>query len=96
MSPFREITEVSSADYERAVKQLLDSHSDRPGRYESKLLEPVRGSDGEYVIDVTARFTALGGDFLVLVECKRHKRRWSALMFRCCIRRYSQLVHRKA
>lgn len=28
------------------------------------------GTDGDYVIDITARFSALGASFLVLVECK--------------------------
>lgn len=74
-SAFREITYVSPADYEKAVKQMLDSQADRPGSYESRLLETVPGSDGEYVIDVTARFTALGVDFLLLVECKCLKRK---------------------
>jgi restriction system protein len=74
-SVFREITYVSPADYEKAVKHMLDCQADRPGSYESKLLETVPGSDGEYVIDVTARFTALGVDFLILVECKCLKRK---------------------
>lgn len=36
--------------------------------------ELVRGPDGDYRIDVTARFRQLGVDFLVLVECKDHSR----------------------
>jgi restriction system protein len=35
--------------------------------------ERLQGSDGEYEIDIAARFEALGGNFLVLVECKHHK-----------------------
>lgn len=31
-------------------------------------------ADGRYEIDATARFRALGVDFLVLVECKDHVR----------------------
>ena len=30
-------------------------------------------ADGSYEIDVAARFTALGADFLVLIECKHHR-----------------------
>jgi restriction system protein len=37
-------------------------------------LEKLKGIDGEYVMDVTARFEALGADFLVLIECKHLKR----------------------
>jgi restriction system protein len=37
-------------------------------------LERLEGVDGEYIMDVTARFDALGADFLVLVECKHLKR----------------------
>jgi restriction system protein len=33
----------------------------------------IRGVDGEYEVDVTARFSALGMNFLVLVECKHYK-----------------------
>jgi restriction system protein len=36
-------------------------------------LEKVSAADGIYEIDVTARFEALGADFLVLVECKHHR-----------------------
>ena len=33
----------------------------------------VRTPDGEFEMDAVARFRALGGDYLVLVECKHHK-----------------------
>ncbi|MGH3550542.1 MAG: restriction endonuclease [Pseudonocardiaceae bacterium] len=33
----------------------------------------MEGVDGTYVIDVTARFTLLGAEFLMLFECKRHR-----------------------
>ena len=36
-------------------------------------LEKISVHDGTYEIDITARFEALGVDFLVLVECKHHK-----------------------
>jgi restriction system protein len=36
--------------------------------------ELVHADDGRYRIDITARFTAIGVDFLVLVECKDHAR----------------------
>ena len=37
-------------------------------------LETLPGAEGEYTIDVTVRFRAFqGAQFLVLVECKKHK-----------------------
>jgi restriction system protein len=35
--------------------------------------ELLKGPDGEYEIDVVVRFEALDAEFVVLVECKRHK-----------------------
>lgn len=35
----------------------------------------VKGVDGSYVIDVTARFSAMGANFLVLIECKHEQRK---------------------
>jgi len=35
----------------------------------------VKGVDGSYVIDVTARFSAMGASFLVLIECKHERRK---------------------
>lgn len=40
----------------------------------AKQREHVVAQVGEYEIDVTARFEALGADFLVLVECKHQRR----------------------
>jgi restriction system protein len=36
--------------------------------------ELLETPDGDYRIDVTVRFTQLGVDFLVIAECKDHKR----------------------
>ena len=66
---------LSPKEFELAVKGILDAAAGPLIRYESKHLEPLQGTDGEYAIDVTARFEALGADFLVLVECKQHKRK---------------------
>jgi len=40
--------------------------------FQSTVQEKVSGAEGEYAIDVTARFEFLGFEFIVLVECKRH------------------------
>jgi restriction system protein len=36
--------------------------------------QTLEGPDGEFEIDAHAKFEALGAEFLVLVECKRHKK----------------------
>jgi restriction system protein len=61
--------------FERAVKGILDAVGAGLVSYSSSHLEPIKGTDGQYIIDVTARFEALGASFLVLVECKHHKRK---------------------
>lgn len=62
-------------EFELAVKEILDAAGQGLTSFSSWHQEPVRGMDGDYVIDVTARFSALGADFLVLVECKHEKRK---------------------
>ena len=56
--------------FEAHVKKVLDEQSAGLEDYQSKLREIVGSPDGEYEIDVTARFRALGVNFLVLIECK--------------------------
>ncbi|MGO0789415.1 restriction endonuclease [Herbaspirillum seropedicae] len=67
--------ELSPSDFEKTVKGMLDAAAGSLVGYESKHLESLEAPDGEYAIDVTARFQALGAAFLVLVECKHHRRR---------------------
>lgn len=35
----------------------------------------MKGVDGRYVIDVTARFSAMGASFFVSIECKHERRK---------------------
>lgn len=69
--------EISPAGYEQVMKDMLDAAaaSQSLEDYSSSHLEPIHGADGEYIFDVTARFRVMGADFLVLVECKRHRRK---------------------
>jgi restriction system protein len=67
--------EISPADFELAVKGILDAASESLVSYESKHLDALSAPDGDYTIDVTAKFNALGANFSVLVECKHHKRK---------------------
>ncbi|WUI01356.1 restriction endonuclease [Spirillospora sp. NBC_00431] len=64
--------ELSAAEYERAVADLVRASGHEVLDWRVAHLDPVRGTDGTYVIDVTVRFRLLGADFLMLFECKRH------------------------
>jgi len=66
---------LSPAEFEKAVKAILDGTGVALKDYKSEHLASLTGVDGDYVIDVAVTFTALNGDFLVLVECKHEKRR---------------------
>ena len=54
-------------------KLLIKLGSGKLAEFRTDRLEPLQGTDGEYEIDVTVRFEALGGNYLVLVECKHQK-----------------------
>src|ERR1017187_787106 len=61
-------------EYEREVAALLGALGRDLPDFVVEHLALVRTPDGAFRIDVTARFTQLGADFLVLVECKDHAR----------------------
>lgn len=75
MSRFEQPISITPQEYELEVKKILDASGFSLSEYDSSHLESVNGVDGEYVIDVVARFTALDVTFLVLVECKHYKRK---------------------
>lgn len=66
---------LSPHEFEMSVKRILDAAAGQLVQYESKHLDSITALDGEYEIDVTARFEAFGVNFLVIVECKHHKRK---------------------
>lgn len=73
--PSASVHAITPVEFERAVKGILDAAATGLVSYSSSHLEQIHGSDGDYIFDVTARFEALGVAFLVLVECKRYRRR---------------------
>jgi restriction system protein len=73
--PFAQPFKISPSEYELAVKDILDAAAVGLVDYESKHLSKLAATDGEYVIDIVARFTALGANFTVLIECKYEKRK---------------------
>lgn len=65
--------DITPKAYEKAVAAIAKSTNLNPVGWEVEHLKPVKGLDGIYTIDVTARFRLAGMDFLILFECKRHK-----------------------
>lgn len=72
--PAHDPRELTPVEFERFVRGVLDQEGARLKDYQSAHLETIEAHDGKYEFDVTARFEALGADFLVVVECKR----WAA------------------
>jgi restriction system protein len=64
---------LSPKQFEIEVQAILDTLGADLGAFDSTHREVISGVDGEYEIDVTARFNALNVDFLVLVECKHQR-----------------------
>jgi restriction system protein len=74
MKRFPNVDDISPEAFERQVKAWLESVAGTLESFSATHLERLSGMDGEYEIDVVARFKALGGaSFVVLVECKKHK-----------------------
>jgi len=71
---FPVIDTISPAEFETLIKSWFESVGHTMESFEAANLETLRGDDGEYTFDVTIRFKAFqGAQFLVLVECKKHK-----------------------
>lgn len=64
---------LSPIEFEHHVRSVLDAMGHSLLEYRSEHREIIQGVDGEYEIDVSARFDFLGLEFLVLVECKHYK-----------------------
>ena len=67
--------DLTSDQFEIEVKNIIEQAGLGLSDFRVQRLEHLMGSDGSYEIDVTARFTALGAAFLVLIECKHHRNR---------------------
>lgn len=74
MKHFPKASEIGPQQFELLVKSWLESVSTGLESFKAVHLDKVDGVDGTFEIDVSARFNLLGGaQFLVLVECKKHK-----------------------
>ena len=74
MKRFPRVASISPSDFELQVKAWLESGASTLESFSAEHREALAGVDGEYEIDVVARFKAFGSaEFLMLVECKKHK-----------------------
>jgi len=64
---------LTPIEFELHVRSMLNAMGHSLLEYRSEHREVIQGVDGEYEIDVSARFEFLGMEFLVLVECKHYK-----------------------
>jgi hypothetical protein len=64
--------EITPAEFEQFVVELLESVSPSVDALEVKLHNKIQGVDGLYDFDATVRFELRGMRFLVLIEAKRH------------------------
>lgn len=73
-----EYISLTPAEFEQYAKDFLERLARSSGGslqdFKTEHLEGLSAHDGDYKIDVTARFTALNLDFLLLGECKHLKR----------------------
>ena len=65
-------TEITPVEFELFVKSHLDKQGCILNNFRTEHLENLTGVDGDYVMDVTARFEAFDVNFLVVIECKRY------------------------
>lgn len=70
---FSTLTKISPEQFEIEVQNQIRTLGINLQNFDVKRREKIVGSDGEYEIDVLARFEALGCNFVVLIECKHHK-----------------------
>jgi restriction system protein len=69
----RDPLDLKPKEFELLVRKHVESLASTLKEFRAEHLETLHGHDGDYTIDVTARFEALGVNFLVVVECKRFK-----------------------
>ncbi|MDQ1684664.1 MAG: restriction system protein [Frankiaceae bacterium] len=64
---------LTPRQFERYAADVLDQATPAVDDLRVTFNERISSHDGTYDIDATARFTFAGMDFLILVECKRHR-----------------------
>lgn len=66
---------LTPVEFERLVASALRKQGVGLQEFSVTHLDTFPGHDGAYKIDVSAKFEALGANFLVLIECKHERRR---------------------
>lgn len=66
-------TEISPEDFEKEIQDQIRILGPDISNFEVRRRQKLLGLDGEYEIDVLVNFEMLGANFLVLIECKKHK-----------------------
>lgn len=66
------MVEITPAEFEQYVKDWFDSEGIHLKSYKSIINNKTTADDGVYEIDIDITYDALGVQFRVLVECKRH------------------------
>ncbi|GDY37088.1 restriction endonuclease [Acidovorax sp. NB1] len=73
MVSFPSTESLTAKDFELLVKSWLEAESDDLCDFSASHLESMKGQDGEFTFDVTAKFCIFGGmKVQVVVECKKH------------------------
>lgn len=69
----RAIADVSPEEFEKVVRQLLAADGAPLPEFSATHRETIEGDSGAFEIDIVCRFKAFHSDFVVLVECKKHR-----------------------
>lgn len=65
--------DLSPTDFEVIVKKWIESSGQELKLFEVEHNVKLEAHDGTYQIDVLAVFEALGAEFKIIIECKKHK-----------------------
>lgn len=69
-----DVAALTPREFEVFVKRLLEQEGVGLAGFQAIHQDEIAAPDGSYKFDATARFEALGVDFLVLIECKHQRR----------------------
>lgn len=69
----REWLDVTPEAFEKMVVSFLRRLRGHLQEFTVEHRRSISGPDGDFELDAVARFEALGGKFVVLVECKHHR-----------------------
>ena len=69
----RKYASMSAEEFEIEVMKRIEDTGNLLHAFRVSHREKLNGVDGDYEIDIVARFESLGVHFTVLIECKHHK-----------------------